>query len=371
MGVDVKPTNDGQDEDRWRAVQSRTVPKNGGFIFAVRTTGIYCLPSCPARRPHRENVEFFDDPGSARAAGYRACLRCSPDVPAEDVTQWVNIICHRLEESRDIPTLAQLAALVGLSASHVQRTFTREIGVSPRQYAVALRSHRLREGLRQADTVTDAIYDSGFNSSSAAYERAGSELGMTPRRWRDGGKGEQISFSVISTNLGDVIIAATHKGLVAVRFGERERLIKDVRAEFPKAQLLQDDDLLASKAKEVLRRILGEHDVVPLPLDIAATAFQARVWRELQAIPAGATSTYSDVARAIDEPSAVRAVARAYAANPVALVIPCHRVIRSDGSLAGYRWGIERKVALLSRESDTGESLVKQVAVVPHRRDTE
>jgi len=352
MGVTVDPPENGQNEDRWRAVENRAVSHDGRFVFAVRTTGIYCRPSCPARRPHRENVEFFDDPVDAKVAGYRACLRCAPDVSAGEVTEWVNTICHRLGESRDIPTLAQLAAWIGLSPSYVQRAFTREIGVSPRQYAVALRSRRLREGLRQADTVTAAIYDSGFNSSSAAYGRASSDLGMTPRRWRDGGRGEQITFTVIETDLGDVIIAATHKGLVAVHFGEREQLINDVRLEFPHAELHQDDDLLVTQANEVLRRILGEHDVMPLPLDIAATAFQARVWRELQAIPAGSTSTYSDVARAIDAPSAVRAVARACATNPVALVIPCHRVVRSDGSLAGYRWGIERKVALISRESD-------------------
>lgn len=339
-------------EERWRAVEERSRRDDGTFVFAVRTTGIYCRPSCPARRPRRENVEFFSDSVSAREAGYRACRRCEPDAAASGVPSWVEKLCRRLEQDGRVPTLAELADLVGLSPSHVQRAFAREVGVSPYQYAKARRMEQLRRELRSAPGVASAVYESGFHSNSVAYVQAKSELGMTPRRWRDGGRGELIHFTVVTSAIGEVLVAATSVGLVAVRIGEEEQLITEMRSEFPLATLRRDDDLLALESRAVLARTLGARDSTPLPLDIAATAFQARVWSALQVIPLGETRSYAELATAIGEPAAARAVARACAANPVALVIPCHRVVRSDGALAGYRWGVSRKKALLDRESD-------------------
>ena len=350
MDLNARASLSAEEEECWRAVLERSRDHDGRFFFAVRTTGIYCRPSCPARRPRRENVEFFDDPQRAREAGYRACRRCAPDSSDIGTSQWVLTLCRRLEHPGSVPPLLELAKLVGLSPSHVQRIFTREMGISPHQYGKARRLERLRAELRSGPDVTSAVFDAGFNSNSVAYVQAKPGLGMTPRRWRDGGRGEEIVYTILASDLGNVLVAATKTGLVAVRFGEEAQMIDEVRAEFPLADFRRDDELLAPESRTVLAGTLGISNSPQIPLDIAATTFQARVWSALQVIPLGETRSYADVAMMIGEPRAIRAVAKACASNPVALVIPCHRVVRSDGSLAGYRWGLERKEALLEVE---------------------
>ncbi len=338
------------DEERWRAVQERSRAHDGTFVFAVRTTGIYCRPSCRSRRALRDNVDFYSTPQEARDAGYRACHRCSPDDGAGSSFPWIATLCRRLEQPGSVPPLRELAQLVGLSPSHVQRIFTREVGVSPHQYGKARRLENLRDELRSGSDVTSAVFDAGFNSTSTAYAQTRSGLGMTPRRWRDGGRGEDIVYTVVESVLGGILIAASKTGLVAVRIGEEEQMVREVRAEFPLAHIRRDDGLLALQSRTVLAATLGQTSVLNMPLDIAATAFQARVWSALQVIPLGETRSYADVARMIGEPTAIRAVAKACASNPVALVIPCHRVVRSDGTLAGYRWGLKTKEAILEVE---------------------
>lgn len=343
-------------EERWLVVQQRSRSDDGRFVFAVRTTGIYCRPSCPARRPRRENVEFFDDARGSRQAGYRPCRRCAPDAAATPVSQWVATLCRHLAESTFVPTLSELAALVHLSPSHVQRTFTREVGISPYQYGKARRLERLRAELRRRGDVTSAVYDAGFRSASVAYAQATQGLGMTPGRWRHGGRGEDISYSVFSSDVGDVLVAATKNGLVSVQMGEESQLITDVYAAFPSADLHRDDHAMSPFVHVVRPLTLGVTESLHVPLDISATVFQARVWSALQSIPLGETRSYADLASSIGEPRSARAVASACASNPVALVIPCHRVVHSNGELAGYRWGVERKAALLERERRNAQS---------------
>ena len=337
---------------RWRVVQDRSRGDDGRFVFAVRTTGIYCRPSCPARRPLRENVEFFSDARSARQAGYRACRRCTPDAASSPMSQWVTTLCRHLEESASVPSLLELANLVELSPSHVQRTFTREVGVSPFQYGKARRLERLRGELRRGGDVASAVYDAGFHSASVAYAQANRGLGMAPGRWRHGGRGENISYTVFSSDLGHVLVAATTRGLVSVQMGEEPQLVADLCAAFSSAELHRDDETMWPYVHAVRSLTLGVADAHRVPLDISASIFQARVWSVLQSIPAGATRSYTDVANSIGQSRAVRAVASACASNPVALVIPCHRVVRSNGDLADYRWGIERKTELLEREKN-------------------
>ena len=344
------PMSSDADDERWLAVLKRSRGHDALFVYAVRTTRIYCRPSCPSRRPLRNNVEFFSDPLQAREAGYRACQRCAPDSRDGGSPPWVLTLCRRLEQPGSVPPLSELAQLVGLSPSHVQRIFTREVGVSPHQYGKARRLGQLRAELRSGPDVTSAVYDAGFNSNSVAYAQAKPGLGMTPRRWRNGGRGEEIVYTILVSDLGSILIAATKVGLVAVRFGDEVKVIDEVRNEFPLADFRRDDELLAPQSRILLAGTLGVANLPQLPLDIAATAFQARVWNALQVIPLGETRSYADVAKMIGEPTAIRSVARACASNPVALVIPCHRVVRSDGSLAGYRWGLETKKALLEVE---------------------
>jgi AraC family transcriptional regulator of adaptative response/methylated-DNA-[protein]-cysteine methyltransferase len=339
-------------EERWKAVEERSRRDDGRFVFAVRTTGVYCRPSCPARRPRRENVEFFNTAPTARAAGYRPCRRCAPDGSTARATGWIATVCRLLDQPGANYTLAELGRAVGLSPSHLQRTFTREVGVSPRQYGLTRRLQRLRTELGSDGEVSRAVYEAGFESSSVAYAHAASGLGMTPKRWRDGGRGAVITFTIVPSDLGEVLVAATERGIVAVRIGRGDEMIARLAVELPEAELRQDDRLMAPQARVVLDGIVGGAAVTDLPVDIAATAFQARVWTSLRAIPVGQTRSYAEVAQAIGAPTAVRAVASACAANPVALVVPCHRVVRSDGSLGGYRWGEERKAELLRRERE-------------------
>ena len=341
----VSAANDG----RWRAIVERTCDEGDPFYYGVRTTMIYCRPTCGSRRPLRRNVEFFQSRASATAAGYRPCRRCRPDAEVE-TPAWITLVCRTIEESHERATLSQLSALVGLSPAHLQRTFRRSMGVSPHQYGATVRARRLRDELAGGTPVTQAIYDSGFTSSSAAYGQSLATLGMTPKRYRDSGRGASISFTVVASQLGDVLVAATTNGLVAVRIGVGDDLERQLRTEFAHATIVRDDEVITPQAREVLDRIVHHRETLDLPLDIAATAFQAKVWNALRAIPIGETRSYSEIAAQIGAAKSARAVASACAQNPVAIVIPCHRVVHADGTMSGYRWGVSVKAQLLDEE---------------------
>jgi AraC family transcriptional regulator, regulatory protein of adaptative response / methylated-DNA-[protein]-cysteine methyltransferase len=339
-----------QSEKQWQQVMARDVRQDGRFVFAVRTTGIYCRPSCPSRRPRRDSVEFFLDPRQAERAGYRACFRCKPtEISAQ--ARAVTRARQLLDEAETVLTLAQLSKRVGVSPFHLQRLFKRATGLSPREYQSARRMQQVKRGLRKGDDVTTALYDAGFGSPSRLYEKAGQQLGMTPGTYRRGGAGMTIQYAIVASPLGKLLVAATERGLCSVRFGESAaELERELREEFSSAQLRREDAALRPYLQPLLAGLRGENATMDLPLDVRATAFQKRVWDALREIPVGETRSYTQVARAIGDPKAVRAVATACASNPVALAVPCHRVVRSDGELAGYRWGIERKKKLLERE---------------------
>jgi len=336
--------------NKWQQVLARDARQDGRFVFAVRTTGVFCRPSCPSRRPRRDSVEFFAGPREAERAGYRACLRCKPTQISEQA-QYVLRARQLLDNAEGVVTLAQLSKRVGLSPFHLQRLFKRATGLSPREYQSARRMQHMKAGLRRGDDVTTALYDAGFGSPSRLYENANQQLGMTPGTYRRGGAGATITFAVASTPLGRMLVAATDRGLCAVRFGESAMdLEHGLRKEFHAAGLRRDDAALRRYVEPLLANLRGENTMIDLPLDIRATAFQKKVWEALRQIPRGETRSYSEVAREIGDPRAVRAVARACATNPVAIAVPCHRVVRSDGGLAGYRWGMERKKKLLKME---------------------
>lgn len=345
-------------EERWAAVVAHDAGGSGGFVYAVRTTGVYCRPTCPSRRPLRHNVEFFDTPVQAEAAGYRACLRCRPRVEAGRASRAPAAVaeaCRLLERSGEAPGLGELARAVGLSPSYLQRSFTRLVGSTPRQYAAAVRLERAKAAMRNGSGVTDAVFDAGYGSTRAFYEDATGALGMAPAVYRRGGAAQAIAYTTVPGPLGALLVAATEVGVCAVRFvdpGEDDRNSVEaaLRAEFPSAALVPDDDGLRATATRVVEAAGGGAGDLDLPLDVRATAFQLRVWRALREIPRGETRSYTEVAHAIGRPRAVRAVASACAANPVALVVPCHRVVASGGGLAGYRWGVDRKRALLEAE---------------------
>lgn len=342
-----------QPDLQWRQVISRDVRQDGRFVFAVRTTGIYCRPSCPSRRPRRDSVEFFASTRDAERAGYRACLRCKPtQVPEQQ--RYLFRMRQLLDTADETLTLADLSKAVGLSPFHLQRLFKRATGLSPRQYQAARRVQKVKTKLRKGDDVTTALYDAGYSSSSRLYENANQQLGMTPGTYRRRGAGMTIAFTTVASPLGRMLIAATNRGLCAVRFGDNAaELEQDLRREFSAAEVRRDDKGLHPYVDALLASVRGENTSVDLPLDLRATAFQNKVWESLRRIPRGETRSYSDIAREIGAPSAVRAVARACSSNPVAITIPCHRVVRRDGDAAGYRWGIERKRKLLKAESTT------------------
>ncbi len=330
---------------------ARDARQDGRFVFAVRTTGIYCRPSCPSRRPRRDSVEFYANPNEAERAGYRACLRCKPTQISEQA-QYVAAARKILDNAESAVTLADLSKRVGLSPFHLQRLFKRASGLSPREYQSARRMQQVKSGLRKGDDVTTALYDAGFGSPSRLYERAPRQLGMTPGEYRRGGSGVNIRYALVPTSLGRMLVAATERGLSAVRFGETvSELEASLREEFHSAEFHRDDKAMREYVEPLLAAIRGEKTSIDLPLDIRATAFQKKVWDQLRQIPSGETRSYTEIAHEIGAPAAVRAVARACASNPVAITVPCHRVIRSDGDLAGYRWGIERKKKLLANES--------------------
>ncbi len=337
-------------QSKWQQVMARDARQDGRFVFAVRTTGVYCRPSCPSRRPRRESVEFFSNPNEAERAGYRACLRCKPtEVSAQ--AQYVTRARQLLDNAEGVMTLNTLSKRVGLSPFHLQRLFKRATGLSPREYQSARRMQQVKSGLRNGDDVTTAIYDAGFGSPSRLYEKAPQQLGMTPGEYRRGGSGATIRYAIAPTPLGRLLVASTERGLCAVRFGESApELERGLREEFHRAELRRDEAAMKEYVEPLLAVIRGENTTIDLPLDVRATAFQMKVWEKLRQIPRGETRSYSDIAREIGDSGAVRAVARACASNPVALAIPCHRVIRSDGGLAGYRWGADRKKELLERE---------------------
>ena len=337
----------------WAAVLARDPRADGVFVLAVRTTGIYCRPACPARRPRRENVTFFPGPDAAEAAGYRACLRCRPRGGASAAEQAVGK-ARALLDSRagERVTLDQLARATGMSGPHLQRVFTAAVGESPRAYAARLREERLRGALRREPTVSRAIYEAGYGASSRAYAGAGQALGMTPAEYRRRGAGVELRVAVAPCSLGHVAIAATGRGIAAVRLGNDARaLVAGLREEYAEARFEAADARLAEWLRQVVRLVDGIGLGAQLPLDVAGTEFQRRVWAALREIPSGATVTYAELARRIGRPAAVRAVAGACATNPAAVVIPCHRVVRSDGAPGGYRWGVERKEALLRKEA--------------------
>ena len=341
-------------EQFWQAVVAKDARFDGQFVFAVSSTGIYCRPSCPSRRAHRERVKFFDLPEAAEQAGFRACLRCQPQrarVPDPQI-ELVQRVC-RLLDSKDSETLklAELASQAGVSVFHLQRTFKRVMGISPRQYLAARRFGNFKELVRKGEPVTTALYESGFNSSSRLYEHASEELGMTPATYSRGGRGVDISYTIVDSLLGRLLVAMTERGVCAVRMADSDAVLEsDLREEFPHAQINRDDALLREPVQKILNHLERNDPSLVLPLDIRATAFQRQVWEMLRSIPYGETVSYSDVAKALGNPGAVRAVGRACATNPVALVIPCHRVVREDKSLGGYRWGLERKKKLLEAE---------------------
>lgn len=344
------------DERMWEAVTAKDSRFDGQFVFAVSSTRIYCRPSCPSRRPHREHVMFFDLPDAAEQAGFRACLRCEPRRARvlDPQVELVQRVCRFLDASQtEQVKLADLAAHVGVSTFHLQRTFKRIMGISPRQYLAARRFGNFKTLVREGEPVTQALYDSGFNSSSRLYEHAPSELGMTPATYGRGGRGVEINYTIASSPLGRLLVAVTERGVCAVRMADTDaELENDLRAEFPAATIRRDDAALREPVNKVLSHLTNKEPQLDLPLDIRATAFQRQVWEKLRAIPYGQTVSYGEVAKALGKPGAVRAVGRACATNPVALVIPCHRVVREDQSLGGYRWGLGRKQQLLDRERD-------------------
>ena len=341
-------------ERRWRIVLARDRRYDGAFVYAVHSTGIYCRPSCPSRRPRRGQVAFFPVPEAAELAGFRACRRCRPGEAAgpDPGVPLVRTVCRLIDAHPDRPaSLAALSAQAGVTPHRLLRTFQRVLGISPRQYRDARRLDRFKTGLRSRGRVSPALYEAGYGSTSRVYERAHAQLGMTPATYSRGAPGTRIAFTVVPCALGRLLVATTARGICRVSLGSAaEELEAGLSAEFPAAELRRDRGALAGALGALLRYLDGRAEPPDLPLDVRATAFQRRVWEALRRIPYGATRSYADIARAIGKPSATRAVARACATNPAALIIPCHRVVRADGGLGGYRWGVVRKRALLKQE---------------------
>jgi len=335
------------DAAAWAAFMARDRSFDGRVVGAVTTTGIYCKPSCPAKRPKREHVRFFAAGREARAAGFRACLRCRPDEVGRD-REAVARAARLIEELEEAPSLSELAAAVGYAPHHFQRLFTRDMGVSPASYARALRARRTESALEETGSVTEAIYDAGYSGPSRFYDDARERLGMAPSAWRDGGRGETIRYAMLDTPLGRMLVAATSKGICRLSFDEDESAL---RRRFPNATILPADASMASIISGVLQAVETPAAAPDLPLDVRGTAFQEAVWRELRKIPPGETRSYAQIAAAVGQPGAVRAVGTANGSNPVAVLVPCHRVVRSDGSLGGYAGGIDRKRRLLEAES--------------------
>jgi AraC family transcriptional regulator, regulatory protein of adaptative response / methylated-DNA-[protein]-cysteine methyltransferase len=353
-----------RDDARWGAVVARDASFAGQFYIAVKTTGVYCRPGCPARLPKRANVRFYDTRADAEAAGFRACKRCKPEQPALGELHAAKVAqaCRLIEAAEEAPKLDALAETVGLSPYHFHRIFKQAVGVTPKAYAIAHRNKRVRAGLPTSDTVTAAIYDAGFNSNGRFYANASEVLGMAPTDFREGGAGQDIRFAIPECSLGLVLIAASERGVCAILFGDDpEQLRRDLQNQFPRARLIGGDKSFEELTAKVLAFVEAPADGLNLPLDIRGTAFQHRVWDALRRIPAGSTASYAEIAERIGAPKAVRAVARACATNRIAVAIPCHRVVLSDGGLSGYRGGVKRKRALLAKEADSGPARRKRL----------
>jgi AraC family transcriptional regulator of adaptative response/methylated-DNA-[protein]-cysteine methyltransferase len=339
------------DGRRWQAVLARDRRMDGAFVFGVRSTHIYCRPSCPSRRPRRERVVFFPVPEAAENQGFRACRRCRPQEAAasDPEVAWARRLCREIGAAGSV-RLEALARKAGMSPHHLQRTFKRVVGISPREYAEALRLRAVKARLKRGDAVTEALYEAGFGSSSRLYESADARLGMTPATYRRGGRGMRIQYTIAGSPLGRLLVGATERGVSAVYLHDDDRALESaLREEYPAAEIGRDD-ARGPWVEAILAHLSGRRPHLDLPVDVQATAFQWQVWEALRRIPYGETRTYAEVARALGRPRATRAVARACATNRVALVIPCHRVVGKGGALTGYRWGAERKRALLERE---------------------
>jgi AraC family transcriptional regulator of adaptative response/methylated-DNA-[protein]-cysteine methyltransferase len=335
----------------WRAALARDSRADGSFVIAVRSTHVYCRPSCPARRPLRRNVTFFRTREEAEKQGYRACLRCRPNEIPGPVALVQRAVGKLAESNEEGVRLGAVAAALGTTQATLRRAFLQVTGLKPRELAEALRIKRFKTLLRAGKSIADALYETGYGSTSRVYERSNAQLGMTPATYRKGGKGMKIGYTIAKSPLGKVLVAATERGVSAVYLGDPENsMIAELREEYPRAEITPATDSFQRWVREIVQRIEGKQPRVELPLDLQATAFQRRVWQELQRIPRGRTRTYSQVARYLGQPKAARAVARACATNPVSIVVPCHRVIREDGTLAGYRWGLSRKEQLLAQE---------------------
>jgi AraC family transcriptional regulator of adaptative response/methylated-DNA-[protein]-cysteine methyltransferase len=344
----------GSDDPRWAQVVGRERDADGSFFYSVETTGVYCRPSCGSRLPRRENVRFHATCADAERAGFRACKRCRPDQPAlaEKRADAVARACRIIESSEELPGLEALADAVGMSRYHFHRVFKAVTGVTPRAYAAAHRASRVRDALTSSGSVTEAIYQAGFSSSGRFYASSTETLGMQPRVFRAGGEGAAIRFAVGECSLGSILVAATDVGVCAISLGDDpDALVRELEDRFPSAQLSAGDEGFDRLVAAVVGLVEAPGLGADLPLDVRGTAFQQRVWQALREIPAGSTASYADIAQRVGAPRAVRAVAQACASNPLAVAIPCHRVVRRDGELSGYRWGVERKRALLDREA--------------------
>lgn len=341
-------------DPRWAAVVARDAAADGTFFYSVATTGVYCRPSCAARLARPENVRFHATRADAERAGFRPCKRCKPDQPplAEQYAAKIAGICRLIAGAETAPPLAELAAHAGLSTYHFHRVFKSVTGLTPRAYADAHRSRRVRDGLERGSSVTEAIFDAGYNSSGRFYARSNGLLGMTPSRFRAGGTDTEIRFAIGECSLGSILVATSDRGICAILLGEDpDTLARDLQDRFPQAHLIGGDADFEQLVAKVVGFVEAPALGLDLPLDVRGTAFQQRVWQALRKIPAGSTASYAQIAQRIGSPKAVRAVARACAANALAVAIPCHRVVRNDGALSGYRWGVERKRALLERET--------------------
>jgi AraC family transcriptional regulator of adaptative response/methylated-DNA-[protein]-cysteine methyltransferase len=342
------------DDARWAAVIARDAAFDGHFFYAVETTGIYCRPSCAARRPKRAHVRFLRTAADAERAGFRSCKRCKPNLPSvvEQHAAKVREACRLIEAAEMEPRLDELAEAVGLSPYHFHRIFKAVLGVTPKAYATAHRHKRMRDELGRSVTVTEAIYGAGFNSNGRFYATSSEVLGMTPTEFRSGGDNTEIKFAIGDCSLGKVLVAASDKGICAIFFGDDpDGLARDLKKQFPHARLVGGDPVFEELASKVIGFVENPRTGLDLPLDIRGTAFQHRVWEVLRRIPVGSTASYAEIAKAIGAPKSVRAVARACGSNPISVAIPCHRVVGSDGSLTGYRGGIARKRALLAKEA--------------------
>lgn len=341
-------------DPRWARVTARDSDADGRFFYSVRTTGVYCRPSCAARPARPENVAFHESAADAERAGFRPCKRCKPDQPlrAERDAELVAGLCRYIDEAEQAPTLDELAERAGLSASHLHRRFKEVTGLTPKAYATAHRAGRVRAALSRSDTVTGAIYDAGYNSNGRFYAESDGMLGMTPSAWRAGGADTEIRFAIGQCALGAILVAQSERGVCAIALGDDpDRLARELQDRFPKARLIGGDAGFEALVARVVGFVEAPARGLDLPLDLRGTAFQQRVWQALREIPAGTTASYSQIAERIGAPKSVRAVAQACGANTIAVAIPCHRVVRSDGSLSGYRWGVERKDTLLRREA--------------------